>query len=219
MLPFTQAQFLEVFVAYNQAIWPAQLAAYLLGLIAALCLRWPSRAADRTIAGALAAMWLWTGIVYHGLHFSAINKAAFGFGLVFVVQGGLLVDAGLFRDRLRFAISNTFAGWIGLAFIAYAAVVYPLIGLLTGHPYPQLPMFGVTPCPVVIFTFGLFLLSARAFPVWLLIVPFIWSLIGGSAAILLGVPQDWLLLVSGLVAIPVIVARNRRYAAAGLASS
>ena len=33
-------------------------------------------------------------------------------------------------------------------------------------------------------------------------IPFIWSLIGGSAAILLDVRQDWLLLVSGLIAVP-----------------
>ena len=28
---------------------------------------------------------------------------------------------------------------------------------------------------------------------WLLAIPFIWSLIGGSAAFLLDVPQDWVL--------------------------
>ena len=42
-------------------------------------------------------------------------------------------------------------------------------------------MFGVTPCPVTIFTFGLFLLTVRRFSYWLLIIPFVWSLIGGSA--------------------------------------
>jgi hypothetical protein len=33
------------------------------------------------------------------------------------------------------------------------------------------------------------------------IIPVIWSLIGGSAAFLLGVPQDWPLLVSGMVSV------------------
>ena len=31
MLPFTAEQFLAVFVNYNNAIWPSQIAAYLLG--------------------------------------------------------------------------------------------------------------------------------------------------------------------------------------------
>ena len=34
MLPFTREQFLAAFVTYNEAIWPAQLVAYLLGLAA-----------------------------------------------------------------------------------------------------------------------------------------------------------------------------------------
>ena len=72
-----------------------------------------------------------------------------------------------------------------------------------------MPTFGVSPCPVTIFTFGLFLLTTKRMSHWLLIIPFIWSLIGGSAAVLLNVPQDWLLLVSGLIAVPIIIFRHR----------
>ena len=68
-----------------------------------------------------------------------------------------------------------------------------------GHAAVELPIFGVTPCPVTIFTLGLFLLADRV-PKSLLIIPVLWSLIGGSAAFLLDVRQDWALLVSGVVA-------------------
>ncbi|MCH4559175.1 DUF6064 family protein [Mesorhizobium jarvisii] len=37
----------------------------------------------------------------------------------------------------------------------------------------------------------------------------IWSLIGGGAAFFWGVPQDWLLLVSGVIAVPLMIARRR----------
>jgi hypothetical protein len=70
-------------------------------------------------------------------------------------------------------------------------------------------MFGITPCPVTIFTFGMFLLTTKPIPRWLLIISFVWSLIGGSAAFLLSVPQDWLLLVSGLISMPLIVFSDR----------
>ena len=70
-------------------------------------------------------------------------------------------------------------------------------------------MFGVTPCPVTIFTFGMLLLTTERLPRWLLVIPFVWSLIGGSAAIVLDVTQDWLLLASGFIAIPLIVLRDR----------
>jgi hypothetical protein len=83
-------------------------------------------------------------------------------------------------------------------------------GMATGHNYPAVPIFGVTPCPVTIFTFGMLLLTIGPVPRWLLVIPVIWSLIGGSAAILLAVPQDWLLLVSGFVAVPLIAVRDYR---------
>jgi hypothetical protein len=84
-----------------------------------------------------------------------------------------------------------------------------MIGILAGHAYGELPMFGITPCPVTIFTFGMFLLTTKPIPRWLLIISFVWSLIGGSAAFLLSVPQDWLLLVSGLISMPLIVFSDR----------
>jgi hypothetical protein len=68
-----------------------------------------------------------------------------------------------------------------------------------GHFYSAAPMFGVTHCPVTIFTLGL-LLMTRTRPSSLMIVPVLWSLIGGTVAFLLQVPQDWLLLVSGPLA-------------------
>ena len=70
--------------------------------------------------------------------------------------------------------------------------------------WAELPAFGVTPCPVTIFTFGVLLLATRRVPVVLLVVPLLWSLIGGSAAFLLDIPQDWLLLVSGVVTLILI---------------
>jgi hypothetical protein len=210
MLPFAPAQFIEVFVNYNNAIWPIQIAAYLLGGIAVALLFRITPGSDRVIAGILAMMWLWTGFGYHGVSFSAINKAAYLFAALFVVQGCCLIYAGVYRHQIRFGLRPGTATWLGTAFVAYAAILYPLIGVATGHRYPELPMFGVTPCPVTIFTFGLLLLTVRPVPRWLLVIPFIWSLIGGSAAIVLHVPQDWVLLVSGCIAVPLLVFRDRQ---------
>ena len=41
----------------------------------------------------------------------------------------------------------------------------------SGHVYPAAPMFGVTPCPLVIFTFGMLLLSRERAPWPLLVIP------------------------------------------------
>jgi Family of unknown function (DUF6064) len=210
MLPFTSEQFLAVFVNYNTAIWPIQIAAYLLGGVAVALLFFKPREGDRVMAGILAVMWLWTGFAYHGLWFSMINQAAHLFATLFIFQGCYLLHAGVYRRQIRFGLRPDLATWGGAAFMAYAAIAYPLIGVATGHDYPEVPMFGVTPCPVTIFTFGLLLLTVRPAPRGLFVIPFVWSLIGGSAAILLNVPQDWLLLVSGCIAVPLIVFRDRQ---------
>jgi len=209
MLPFTPEQFLGVFVNYNDVIWPIQIAAYVLGAISIASLFRRTRASDRVIAGILAAMWLWTGVAYHALSFSVINKAAYIFAALFIVEGCYLVYAGVYRDQIRFGLRPILATAVGISLVAYTAIAYPLIGVATGHRYPEMPMFGVTPCPVTIFTFGMLLLTLRPVPNWLFVIPFVWSLIGGSAAILLNVPQDWLLLVSGFIASPLMFFRDR----------
>lgn len=209
MLPFTHDQFVEVFAHYNSNVWPAQWAAYLLALGMLLSLARPSRNHDRFVAAGLAAMWLWTGIGYHALHFSAINPAAFLFAGLFVLQGLLLLRAG-FSGALGFGRPGRAAALLGWSLLLYAAVAYPLLGLWAGHRYPGMPTFGITPCPVTIFTFGLLLLARPPVPRWLLVIPVLWSLIGGSAAFLLRVPQDWLLLVSGLSVWPVLRCAARR---------
>ncbi len=208
MLPFTPDQFLAIFANYNTAIWPIQIGAYLVGSIALALLFWKPPGADRAIAGILAVMWLWTGLVYHALFFSAINNAAYSFAALFIIQGISLIYAGVYHNQIRFSLRPELASWAGWLFIVYAAILYPPISLYAGHRYPEMPMFGVTPCPVTIFTFGFLLLTTPPLPHWLLVAPSVWSLIGGSAAILLLVPQDWLLLASGFVAVPVIVTRN-----------
>jgi len=154
MLPFTLEQFLNVFATYNKAIWPAQIATYVLGTIAVAALLRPGRASDRVVSAVLGLMWLCTGVLYHGVFFSSINKAAFALGALFVVECVALLYAGIVRDALRFAINYGFRAVIGVGFILYASLVYPLIGIATGHSWPALPMFGVAPCPVTIFTFG-----------------------------------------------------------------
>ena len=212
MLPFTREQFFSVLVTYNNAIWPTQILAYLLGGAAVWLLFRPSRSTNRLIAAILAVMWLWTGIGYHWLSFVTINPAAYAFALLFVLQGAWLIYAGVIEDRLVFGFRRDVSGLIGIAFVVYAAIVYPLFAMAIGHGYPELPMFGVTPCPVTIFTFGLLLLTTRPVSWVTLALPFIWSLIGGSAAFLLGVAPDWVLLASGLIALPMLLLRDRNAA-------
>lgn len=207
-LPFTIDQFLEVFVEYNTTIWPMHLIAYLLGLAALVLAVRKTPRSDRIVAGILAFFWLWMGIAYHWLHFSAINKAAFLFGGLFVLQGFLFAGLGTFRHGLSFAIRPGVSFLLGALFIAYAMLFYPLIGHALGHGYPRSPSFGVAPCPTTIFTFGLLLWTDRRLPAALLVVPFLWALVGMGAALSLGIREDTGLLIAGLVGSAVVLSRK-----------
>lgn len=201
MLPFTREQFLGVFADYNNAVWPAQLVAYLLGLAMLVALRRPSLQSDRVIGAGLGLMWLWTGVAYHAGFFARINPAAPALAALFVVQGLLFVHAALLRRDLRFVAGRGPHTWVGWALIVYAALLYPLLGA-AAHGYPAMPTFGITPCPVTLFTFGTLLVAQGPVPRRLLVIPWLWALIGGSAAFLLSVPQDWPLLLSAVLVVP-----------------
>jgi hypothetical protein len=215
MLPFSTDQFLDVFRQYNQAIWPLQIVAYVLGLVAIGLAATPSRPSHQIISAILAGFWAWMGIVYHILFFRTINPAALGFGALFLVQALGWLFFGLVRPRLTFALDATPYTAAGLVMIVYAILIYPLIGAWLGHGYPQSPSFGVAPCPTTIFTFGLLLCTSARVPRTLLIIPALWALIGFAAALTLGIREDIGLLLAAGVAVPLLLWRDRTAAQAG----
>jgi hypothetical protein len=196
-LPFTVDQFMAVFAAYNVAVWPAQILLYAVALLAVL-LSFSKVARDGWIATVLGFLWLWMGIAYHWLHFASINKAAYAFGALFVLQGLLFLFAGQ-RGQLLFKRPNGLRGVLGIALLLYALIIYPMLGAAMGHVYPNAPSFGL-PCPTTIFTLGLLFCTTGKVPWWILAIPLLWSLIGFMAAIKLGIREDIGLLVAGAMA-------------------
>jgi len=200
MLRFAADDFRSLFGAYNAAIWPAQIIAYGLAAcgLSAVALR--SRRGWAFLFVALAAMWLFTGVAYHLIFFATINPIAKAFAALFAIEACILLA---FAKSAGVETASRGQRICGGAMIAYAALIYPALGLwLDG--YPDVPLFGVTPCPVTIFTIGTLLLEKR--PPWQpLVIPVVWSLVGGSAAFLLGIVQDWVLLASGPLAVGLMV--------------
>jgi hypothetical protein len=86
--------------------------------------------------------------------------------------------------------------------------LYPIIGGLLGHGYPRSPSFGVAPCPTTIFTFGLLLWTSVRVPIYVLAIPLLWSLIGFSAALWLGIREDIGLPIAGVLSTALLVWRD-----------
>jgi hypothetical protein len=104
------------------------------------------------------------------------------------------------KRRLHFSIENDTRGWLASALIAFALLLYPALGWLAGHRYPAIPTFGL-PCPTTIFTIGVLLHARGEVPRSVFVVPILWSLVGSSAAFVLGVYQDLGLLVAGVAGV------------------
>lgn len=206
--PFTAEQFLEIFKTYNQAVWPMQIVFYLLGIVAIYLTFKPTPKSHKVISGVLFFFWLWMGVVYHLIFFTTINKAAYLFGAVFILQSMLFLAYGVFQSKLSFAFRYDRYGMVGIILIVFALIIYPVLGYSAGHVYPYSPTFGL-PCPTTIFTFGLLLLCEKKCPLGILVIPFVWSIIGFTAAFHFGVVEDIGLLVAGVLTLILVIVRNR----------
>ncbi len=185
-----------------------QLVLNLLAVIAVFLAIWKFKYTDRTISIILAFLWIWTGLVYHILFFTSINKLAYVFGGLASLQGLLFFIAGFYQQKLSFKSHHEAYSIVGGFFILYGLLIYPILGYFLGHGYPHSPTFGA-PCPTTIFTFGLLLWTDRKLPKYLLVIPLLWSMIGFFAAINWGVLEDIMLLIAGLTATAMIWYRDR----------
>jgi uncharacterized protein DUF6064 len=194
-LPFTKEQFLDLFAAYNATLWPALVALWVASVVVGVRLLTSRRPVDREINALLAAHWAWSALAYHAAFFTAINPAAWIFATLFLVQAALFFWGGIVQRRLSYAACRNAWAPIAWALVAYS-LAYPGINAVQHLTVWRIPTFGV-PCPTTVFTTGLLMLGAPRS--WTLsIVPVIWSLIGGSAAPVLGVRADYALPIAGL---------------------
>ncbi len=212
MLPFTAEVFFSVFEQYNRAIWPAQIVAYGLGLGAVALAFRPAAGSDRLIGALLAAAWAWTGVVYHFGYFATINFAAPAFGVLFVLEGVLFAWSAAIRGRLAFRVRAGASGWAAVGLVVVALAVYPLVGWLAGYDVRGAPVVGLAPGPTTIFTLAMLLLSAGRTPLHLVVVPVLWSLVGGAGAWLLALPEGLILPLAGVGALGLVLWTNRRQA-------
>lgn len=198
-IPFTIEQFFNVFEKYNLSVFPAQVIILLLALAGIFLLHSEKPLRNKVIGAFLGLLWIWTGLVYHILFFTGINKAASVFGGLFILQGVLILIISFLRQRLVFTFRPDSKDYIGYFFILFGLMIYPFIGYLTGGSMVKTISLGL-PCPSTIFTFGFLMLTTREFPKYLLIIPSLWAIVGLSAAINFGVYQDYMMIIAAIVA-------------------
>jgi hypothetical protein len=212
MMGITGEQLLEVFAAYNLQIWPMQYVAYLFGIAGLVLAIRKTRYSGRVIPAILGFFWLWVAILFWLPAGLQGFPPGYIFAALFLVQG-LLFLVEVFKPRLAFGYRSHFISWVGIFFGLYALIGYPVVGYLLGHIYPQAPPFGLTPCPVVTFTFGLLLLAERKVPKSLLVIPLFYALSGILWASI-GILEDIGMFASGVLGAVLIWHRDSKSPAA-----
>jgi hypothetical protein len=204
-MPFSIEMLLDYFAVYNERIAPMQLVGCAVALLTLIPLFRPGRAWNRVVTGVLAFLWLWVSLIFWS---QAASQMAMLYAptVLFAVQGALLFYA-LVQGRIAYGAAGRADTAIGLAFIAYALVGYPLVGLLAGHVYPHTALSPLFPCPAIVLTFGVLLLARRV-PLYLLVIPTLWA-VSGVLWFYLGMVEDAGLVIAGVVGVVILVARER----------
>ena len=205
-LPFSETEFLDVFAAYNTALWPAVLGLWVASAFVFVRVLQGTKP-GRGVTFLLLLHWAWGGVAYHLGFFASINPAARLFGALFLVQAALFAKDALGRTPSSYAWKQTSRQISGALLCGYS-LGYPILAMWLVGPYPRTPTFGV-PCPTTLFTVGLLMMADRV-RLHLLIIPILWSLVGGSAAILFGVATDYVLLATGILLVVYLIAEVSR---------
>ncbi|MEM4704620.1 MAG: DUF6064 family protein [Candidatus Bathyarchaeia archaeon] len=201
--------FFETLQKYNEAFLPMLVVTYVLGLLVLFAAFKKASYSSRLVSAVLGFLWLWSGLVFWIFFFSQVSIEVFGLtiagypyvsGVLFLIQAFLFVVFGVIKPSLSFSLSADMRSVIGMFMVIYAMIIYPLVGWATGLVFPKYPVFGIAPCPVTIFTFGLLLTTKKKIPLFLIVVPFIQSVMGIYPVLFLNIYADVGLILAGITA-------------------
>lgn len=215
MPPYSTEAFLEMLASYNAAIWPGQLSVFFLNTLLLGILLFPRTGSDRIIAGLLAFSWLWSGLVFMNGYLTHLNWSSRYFGVVFAIQGLLLIWSGIIKNRLHFSGDASAASWLGIALVIFALIIYPLTQIIIGIDWMAVQYAGIAPTPTVIITLGALLLCADWVPIHLLVIPIVWSCVDGVTVWNLGFWWDLSLPLAGLLTIYFSIVRPQHVSKSG----
>lgn len=211
-LMFAPRTYWRLFELHNQAWWPVQLLAVLLGLAIAVGLWRGTAFAPRFATGVLALSCAFVAWTFLWQRYAEINWAAAGFAWAFGAQAvGLLVLA--MRPSLVWAAGRV-RRRVGLGLLLWAVLVHPLLALAFGRPWVQAEVFGLAPDPTAIAVLGVLLCAdagTRATRVLLGVLragALAWCAVSAATLATMGSAQGWVTL--GVVVLAVAaVALNR----------
>ena len=211
--------FYSTLQSYNETFWYMIIITFLLGFVVVYLAARKSKSSSKVISAILSFLWIWSGIVFFIIYYGPMDAEFLGLvmpgvwylgGILFLLQGFLFLIFGVVKSSLSFRLGGDWFSVVGALMVVYAMVIYPIIGFLTGYVYPRYPVFGIAPCPLTIFSLGLFQWSDRKMPIAIAAIPFIWALMGIMPVLALNVWADIGELLSAIIGFPLVLYHNSK---------
>jgi len=207
-MEITLDQLMTAVSQYNEAIWPFQFVALALSFLGVYLAFRKNKTSDRIIVGMMIFFYLWNALLF----WLPAARQGFTTGYVFVViflfEAAYLLYAGL-KERLSFNFKSSVTAIIGVVVIAYGLIIYPIVGVLIGREYPALIFSPFLSCPLNIWVMGMFLLTDKPLPRCLVVVPFVWGLVG-FFMVAIGLYEDIVLILMNILGAILIWSRDLR---------
>ncbi len=179
-LPFAPETYFRLFERLNDAFWPLQVPLFALCLLI-LWLGVRQRGL-RILAVLFAAAWLLVAWAFFWVRYQSINWAGSSFALAAVLQAALMLQFAVwpssFSRRGRRA---------ALFLMAFAFLLVPLIGPLSGRAWQGMELFALSPDPTAVASVG-FVLLVSGWRRWLILpIALSWCLVTAASAY----AMDW----------------------------
>ncbi len=174
-LLFAPETYFRLFERYNQALWPLQIG--VVGItLAMLWLAWRQRRL-RLLTLFFALAWLLVAWAFFWERYRTINWAAGYFALGCLLQAALLLGLTLRPSP------TDLRGWrCALGLLAFAILLQPLIGPLSGRTWQGIELVGLAPDPTALATLG-FALLLSGWRRWFVVATSLsWLAIGAATA-------------------------------------
>ena len=188
VLMFRPRVYWRMFELQNEALWPLQIPALLLGAAILVLVLRPAPWSDRAIGIALGVVWIWVAWSFLWDRYAAINWTVAYVAPAFALQGIGLLWAGARGVRVP-AFAGSSATMIALGLYLYALVLHPLVAVVAGRPVQAAEVFGVAPDPTAIATLGLVAMAQGRTAWLLLVIPVAWCLVSAVTLYAMGSPQ------------------------------
>jgi hypothetical protein len=191
--------------AYNNAIFPVQIVTMVIGVILTyFSFVKPNTRTNNLMKAYLASTFAWNGIVFF-LIFGKELPGTFLGAPLFIITA-VLFAADIWLGKTEFKLPDSRWHKYLTVFWVLCAFLYPLIGLPLGHYYPKTCIFGVFPCPTVVFALALLAAATPNIDRKAYILLLVWALPSvGKCFGALDLYEDCILFVAGVYSLIMLV--------------